>query len=223
MKNEAYATKVDFGTIETKTVHDGEYSLKERPLTEEAFQHYVSKSSLGKGVLGAPYTYVPPKETARIAIAIGRKIELEEVKLLVVPDGEMRTCNLDNLTWFQPCRWIHLLDQELKRVKEGENLSEIIEKSSLWNGQFYLVDAKPLAYSGSPFWVLKGGKAVFNSKTALGKVMQYRQNNKYQHVFGLSRERVNQIIETIQRRQQDFQTIRDAFENTKRQKKRPRG
>lgn len=123
--------------------------LNIRPLTQGAWEWMQSRDSIGSGI--RPSNYFTMVEATKVALALGRQITDEEVKLLVVPDDGGRVkcaiCGND----FQPVRWLVVTRELISSLRGGQTLDEAMG-SAVWRGSFFCPPGRdPFGACGSPF------------------------------------------------------------------------
>lgn len=121
------------------------------PFTPEAWA-YLSQPSIA-GVPHLPIYFLGGRVPMDIARAMGRPLDIEEAKLLVVPDGEVTKCGLTGEE-FQPMKYVPFLS---KKMEDGLKAGNRLDQIEIYYGGVYYVDnkRKVSAFSGPLFFYNK--------------------------------------------------------------------
>ena len=140
--------------------------------------------------------------------AIGRPLELDEVKLLAQPDGQMETCVVDGVQ-FQPVMYLaYVPDETYDQIEAGRPLNNLDFR---YNGCFYVDEGRLLAVSGSLNCFVDGNYLPCRKSALLKAALAQKAKNDGRPKWGLTRDRAEQIIDKITARQQRDDHIMSLF------------
>jgi hypothetical protein len=96
--------------------------------------------------------YLMIQDALRLAEALGRPLNVEDLKILVQPDGPPCRCSATGRE-FQPMSWVLITPGLLNKIREGMTLEEIDQNTSVMVrvGHFFCRKGKILTYSGTPY------------------------------------------------------------------------
>jgi hypothetical protein len=95
--------------------------------------------------------YLRIQDAFDLAEALKRPLEVEDLEILVQPDGDEVICT-QTLKGFRPMAWVLITKTLLSKVKEGETLQDLDIAGALTRvGHFAVRRGDVLCYGGTPY------------------------------------------------------------------------